>query len=104
MYHLWGLVSFCVISALLHRFRPPSDADLGSLGAYRAAVQELAARLHKTCDAWDGVRQLEPDTTRLANTAAVNRWETVRLAHHVDQLDVPRMIGNLHRDLSAAAG
>jgi hypothetical protein len=89
-------------SALLNRFRPPSDADLHSVTLYRATAHDVSARLRSICQAWDGLRQIEPDYTRLANTAAVNRWTTMRQAHQLERLTVPRALTTLHRDLSAA--
>ena len=90
--------------ALLKRIRPPRPADASAVRAYRVHVQELAGRVRQACDAWDGLRQIEPDNARLANTAAVNRWELVRLLGQFEGLGVPRPVRNLHRDLAAALG
>jgi len=53
-------------------------------------------------DEWGALREVEADNARLANAAAVNRWELMRLAHDVEQLEPPRSLVNLHRDVHNA--
>ena len=112
MYDLWGFSALSArptrsrprpvpLSALFNRLRSARQDDPPSLRAYRAQVEEIVARVGATCEAWAGLRQIEPDNTRLANTAAVNRWELLRLAERIQRLRAPRTAAGLHRDLSA---
>jgi hypothetical protein len=39
---------------------------------------------------------------RLANVAAVNRWELMRLANEAELLEPPRKLGSVHRDMQEA--
>jgi hypothetical protein len=88
--------------ALLKRIRAPHRAEGHALGAYRVHVLDLARRVGDVCEAWDGLRQFEPDNARLANMAAVNRWELLRLLRQLQRRRAPRMVRSLHRDLSDA--
>jgi hypothetical protein len=90
------------LTVLLRRFRSPNDDDLRSARVYRAHVQEVIGRVRATCESWAGLREVEPDNARLANTAAVNRWELLRLADEIERLRAPRLVGGLHRELAAA--
>src|SRR6266511_1047746 len=51
---------------------------------------------------WVALREIEPDYARLANTAAVNRWELMRLAKQTERLQPPRIVGGTHRHILAA--
>ena len=53
-------------------------------------------------DDWGDLREIEPDNARLANAAAVNRWELMRMARDADELDPPRSLSSLHRDVQNA--
>ena len=88
--------------ALLKRIGPPRRADAHVLGAYRVRVLAAAEHVRRACEAWDGLRQIEPDNARLANTAAVNRWELVRLLRQLERLHVPDMLRRLHTELADA--
>ena len=90
--------------ALLKRIGSSRRADAHVLGAYRVRVLHAAEQVRRACEAWDGLRQIEPDNARLANTAAVNRWELVRLLRQLERLHVPGMLVRLHADLSDALG
>ena len=50
-------------------------------------------------DNWVRMREIEPDNMRLANAAAVNRWELMRLAREAEQLEPPRKLAGVHRDV-----
>ena len=50
-------------------------------------------------DDWIAVREVEPDNSRLANAAAVNRWELMRLVTEVEALEPPRSLTALHREV-----
>ena len=88
--------------ALLKRIGSPKRADAHVLGAYRVRVLDAAEHVRRACEAWDGVRQIEPDNARLANRAAVNRWELVRLLRQLERLHVPSVVTRLHDDLNDA--
>jgi hypothetical protein len=62
----------------------------------------MAGRLHAMFDDWGSLREVEPDNARLANAAAVNRWELMRLAREIEQLEAPRSLANIHRDVHNA--
>ena len=62
----------------------------------------MADRLQAVFDEWGALREVEPDYARLANAAAVNRWELMRVARDADQLDPPRSLSNVHRDVQNA--
>ena len=87
---------------LLKRIGSPNRADAHVLGAYRVRVLDAAEHVRRACEAWDGVRQVEPDNARLANMAAVNRWELVRLLRQLERLHVPRVVSRLHGDFADA--
>jgi hypothetical protein len=93
-----------VLTSLLKRIGSPRRADAHVLGAYRVRVLDAAEHVRRACEAWDGLRQVEPDNARLANMAAVNRWELVRLLRQLERLHVPEMVSRLHTELSDALG
>ena len=53
-------------------------------------------------DDWLKLREVEADYGQLANAAAVNRWELMRLAREAEQFSPPRSIMSLHRDIHNA--
>jgi hypothetical protein len=65
-------------------------------------VQQIAARLTRVFDEWVAMREIEPDNARLANSAAVNRWELMRLARQAEELEPPRSLINVQRDVQNA--
>jgi hypothetical protein len=62
----------------------------------------MADRLGAIFDEWGVLREVEPDNARLANAAAVYRWELMRMARDADQLAPPRSLSNVHRDVQNA--
>lgn len=62
----------------------------------------MADRLRAMFDDWTALREIESDNARLANAAAVNRWELMRVAHDVEQIDPPRSLSSVHRDVHNA--
>ena len=62
----------------------------------------MADRLRAIFDEWIALREVEPDYARLANAAAVNRWELMRMARDAHQLEPPRSLANVHRDVQNA--
>jgi hypothetical protein len=66
---------------------------------YRTEVQQVANRMRATFDSWIHTREIEPDHARLANAAAVSRWELMRLAQQIEALDPPRSLANVQREV-----
>ena len=93
------------LATFLHLLRPNSIPDEHAERLYRARAQQLASRVRAVFDDWVAVREVEPDNSRLANTAAVNRWELMRLVSEVEDLEPPRSLAGVHRDvLNAVIG
>jgi hypothetical protein len=93
------------LATFLHLLRPNSIPDEHAERLYRARAQQLASRVRAVFDDWVAVREVEPDNSRLANTAAVNRWELMRLVSEVEHLEPPRSLAGVHRDvLNAVIG
>ena len=85
--------------------RPLSFHEQSAQRLYRARAEQLAVRLRTVLDNWVAVREIEPDNSRLANTAAVNRWELMRLVKEVEAFDPPPSLAAVHRDvLNAVVG
>jgi hypothetical protein len=89
-------------ATILHLFRSQSVAEQRARRAYRAEVQMVADRLREVFDDWVATREIELDHSRLANVAAVNRWELMRLARRTDQLDAPRSLSRVQRTVHQA--
>jgi len=90
------------LATFLQLLRPRSLQEQREQRLYRAHAQQIAGRMRAVFDAWVAIRELEPDNGRLANTAAVNRWELMRLAQEVETLDPPRSLAGVHRDVQNA--
>jgi hypothetical protein len=69
---------------------------------YRLEVEHIASRIRTAFDEWLELREIEPDFIRLANAAAVNRWELMRVAKEAESLEPPRSLGNMHRGVQNA--
>jgi hypothetical protein len=87
------------LGSILQLLRPQTLQEQRAQRAYRTEVQQIAGRMRSTFDDWVRMREIEPDNMRLANAAAVNRWELMRLANEAEQLEPPRKLGNVHRDV-----
>jgi hypothetical protein len=93
------------LATFLHLLRPTPLPDQHAQRLYRARAQQFASRVRAVFDDWVAVREVETDNSRLANTAAVNRWELMRLVREVDSLEPPRSLAGVHRDvLNAVVG
>ena len=90
------------LGSILQLLRPQTLQDQHAQRVYRTQVQQIAGRLRDTFDSWVRLREIEPDPMRLANAAAVNRWELMRLASEAELLDPPRKLSNVHRDVQEA--
>jgi hypothetical protein len=90
------------LATFLQLLRPQTLQEQRAKRLYCAQVQLMADRLRAMFDEWGSLREVEPDNARLANAAAVNRWELMRLARDVEHLEPPRSLSNLHRDIHNA--
>jgi hypothetical protein len=87
------------LATFLQLFRPQTLAEQHARRAYRSQVDTIAARVRAIFDEWVALREIEPDYARLANVAAVNRWELLKLHSQAERLSAPRMLGSVHRDV-----
>jgi hypothetical protein len=85
------------LGSILQLLRPQTLQEQRAQRAYRTTVQQIAGRMRSTFDDWVRMREIEPDNVRLANAAAVNRWELMRLANEAELLDPPRKLASVHR-------
>ena len=90
------------LGTFLQLLRPQTLQDQRARRLYAADVQQLATRLRDVFDAWCAMREIEPDSVRLANAAAVNRWELLRLAQEVERWAPPRSLAGVQRDVHNA--
>ena len=90
------------LATFLQLLRPQTLQEQRAIRGYRAQVQQMADRLQAIFDEWGALREVEPDYARLANAAAVNRWELMRMARDANELEPPRSLANVHRDVQNA--
>jgi hypothetical protein len=90
------------LASILQLLRPQTLQEQRAQFAYRAQVEQIAGRLRATFDDWVRMREIEPDNMRLANLAAVNRWELMRLASEAEALEPPRKLASIHREVHEA--
>jgi hypothetical protein len=90
------------LATFLRRLRPASVHEQRARRLFTVEVQQLATELGRVFDEWVAVRDIEPDNIRLANVAAVNRWELMRLARRAEVLEPPRSLANTARDVHNA--
>lgn len=90
------------LATFLQLLRPQTLQEQRTQRVYGAQVQQIATRMRTAFDSWVHVREIEPDYARLANAAAVARWELMRLAKETEDLDPPRALIKLHRDVHNA--
>ena len=65
---------------------PQTLEDQHAQRVYRGHVVEaVSADARQIFDDWVALREIEPDYARLANAAAVNRWELMRLAKRAER-------------------
>lgn len=53
-------------------------------------------------DDWLSLREVESEYAQLANAAAVNRWELMRLAKSAEKMEAPRGLNGTQRDVQNA--
>jgi hypothetical protein len=90
------------LATFLQLLRPQTFQEQRAQRVYRSEVQQIAGRMRAAFDSWINLREIEPDHARLANAAAVSRWELMRLAQQTEELDPPRSLANVHRDVHNA--
>jgi len=90
------------LATFLQILRPQTLHEQRAKRLYHAQVQHMADRVRAIFDTWGTLREVQPDNARLANAAAVNRWELMRMAREVEQLEPPRSLANVHRDVHNA--
>ncbi|HEV7664678.1 MAG TPA: hypothetical protein VGQ62_14165 [Chloroflexota bacterium] len=90
------------LATFLHLLRPQTLQEQHAQRIYSAEVQQVAERLRHIFDDWVAMREVEPDNSRLANMAAVDRWELMRLAKRTEDLEPPRSLAGIQRGLHAA--
>jgi hypothetical protein len=90
------------LATFLQLLRPRSVQEQRAERAYCAQVQHVANRLRSIFDDWLSLREIESDYPQLANAAAVNRWELMRLAREAEEFDAPRSLTSVHRDVQNA--
>jgi hypothetical protein len=90
------------LAAILQLLRSNTLQEQRAQRLYRAQVQQVATRLHTLFDDWLSLREIEAEYSQLANAAAVNRWELMRLAREAEGTDPPRSLAGVHRDVRNA--
>ena len=90
------------LATFLQLLRPTSIQEQRAQRAYRAEVQQIAKRMQTVFDDWLSLREIESNNAELANAAAVNRWELMRLARSAEFLAPPRSWAGIHRDVHNA--
>jgi len=90
------------LGSILQLLRPQTLQEQHAQRAYRTQVQHIATRVSATFDDWVRLREIEPDNMRLANAAAVNRWELMRLASEAELLEPPRKLASVQRGVQEA--
>src|SRR4051794_21091178 len=86
----------------LQLLKPQTVQEQRARRLYVAEAQKIAARVCRAFDEWNALREVEPDNERLANAAAVARWELMLLVKESEQLVPPRSSFRTHRDLHNA--
>jgi hypothetical protein len=89
------------IADFLQLLRPHTLHQQHTARVYRAHVQAIGERVREIFDAWAAQREIERDYARLANSAAVHRWELMRLGKRAERLHPPRIFNRAHTDLEA---
>jgi hypothetical protein len=90
------------LATFLQLLRPQTLQEQRAQRVYRAEAERIAGRLRGVLAAWMELREIEPDYARLANASAVNRWELMRLAKKAEQLQPPKSLAGVQRDLQNA--
>jgi hypothetical protein len=90
------------LATFLQLRRATSIEDQRAIRIYRSEAEDVFVRVHEMFDGWLRLREYESDNFELANAAAVNRWELMRLVKLVERLGPPRSLTGVHRELQNA--
>ncbi|MBV9547704.1 MAG: hypothetical protein JOY61_25300 [Chloroflexi bacterium] len=90
------------LATLFQFIRPASPEDHEAQQLFRGDATRLVDRLRVMFEEWGAMREFVPEYDKLANVAAVNRWELMRLAHESEQLHSPRSMAATQRELHEA--
>lgn len=97
--HSVKISTIVALAGLLHLRRSQTIEEQRAEQAYAGEARDAVLHVRQIFDRWVELREVEPDNARLANAAAVNRWDLMRLAAHLEQLSVPRSLAGAHRNL-----
>jgi hypothetical protein len=90
------------LSAFIQRLRPDTTEEVLALVEYQRHASTVVERVRAMGDEWQARTQLESDSERLGNAAAVNRWELARLIERQQQEPAPRLATTAARHLRIA--
>jgi hypothetical protein len=90
------------LASFLQLLRPISLPEQRAQRAYQNEVEDVVKRVQTIFEAWLDLREHESDNSELANVAAVNRWELMRLAKSIEHLSAPRSLSGIQRELHNA--
>jgi hypothetical protein len=94
--------SVLALAAFLQLLRSNTLQERRAQRLYRTEVLQMATRVQSIFDEWLSRREVQPDNAQLANAAAVNRWELMRLLKAAEGLEPPRSLASVHRDVQNA--
>ncbi len=90
------------LATFLQLLLPTTIQDQRAVHIYRLEAEDVASRIQEIFDSWLVLREHESNNFELANAAAVNRWELMRLARSTELLSPPRSLNGAHRELHTA--
>jgi hypothetical protein len=90
------------LASFLQLLRPTTMHEQRAQRTYSAEVQSVLDKVRAVFDAWLDLREHESDNFELANSAAVYRWELMRLAKSTEHLTPPRSFSGIHREVHNA--
>ena len=90
------------LADFLQLLRPTTLEEQRAQRAYRADLEAIVEKVQVIFNSWLQLREDESDNFELANAAAVNRWELMRLATSTEHLSPPRSLSGIQRDLQNA--
>ena len=90
------------ISDLIRRLRRPNAEEAEASNAYWRLVEPATLRLREVVTVWVDYSITERESERLANAAAVYRWELARLSASLDEIQVPAHATRPAKEIAAA--
>jgi hypothetical protein len=90
------------LASFLHLRKPQTLQEQRAERIYAGQVREITARVTRVFDDWTTLRETEFDNERLANSAAVSRWELMLVVKNTERLTPPRSMLTTQRDLHNA--